>query len=154
MSKLLAEILKQKRERQAAEQVEHELRLQAWIANCESLMAKITEWLEPLVNENYLEIRSELRPIWEEQFGEYEIPALRLVFSTRQILVLRPIGHFVIGTQGRVDITSVGITLAMLIHKGNAEWAFAKREQGHRRPITWPFNRATFEEFLVAFLEE
>ena len=153
MSKRLEEILKQRYKRQAAELIEDVLR-QAWIVNCENLMSKITEWLEPLENKNYLEIQLETIPIWEEQFGEYEAPALRLVFFTRQILALRPIGHFVIGTQGRVDITSAGTPLAMLIHKGNDKWEFAERKGRYGETRTWPFNRETFEDFLVDFLEE
>ena len=154
MSRLLEEILERKREEQVASEFEHTSVRQEWISNCEKLMSRITEWLKPLEDENYLEIQLEYIPIREALIGDYEAPALQLVFLDSLILNLKPVGHFIIGSQGRVDVASGGTRLAMLIHKGNDKWDFARREERYGKPRTWPFNRSTFEEFLVDFLEE
>lgn len=154
MSKLLEEILERKRKQQAESEFEHVAVRQEWISNCEKLMSRITEWLKPLEGENYLEIQLEYVPIREALIGDYEAPALQLVFLDSLILNLKPVGHFIIGSQGRVDMTSGVTQLAMLIHRGNDEWEFAKREGMYGKPRTWPFNRSTFEEFLADFLED
>ncbi len=154
MSRLLEEILERKRKRLTAEYLIERKLCQKWISNCQNLMSRITEWLEHLEDANYLEIELENIPIWEDQFGEYEVPALRLVFLKRQILSIKPIGYFVIGSRGRVDITAGITSLAMLIHRGDDEWEFAKRMGRYGELRTWAFNQEAFEEFLIAFLEE
>lgn len=153
MSTRLEEVLEQKRKRLKAKYIERAL-CQKWTAHCETLLLEISEWLQPLEDENYLEIQWETVSIWEDQFGEYEVSALRLVFLERQILSIRPVGYFVIGARGRVDMTAGSTPLAMLLRNGNDEWEFARREGRYGKPVRWPFNKVTFEEFLVAFLEE
>ncbi len=70
---------------------------QEWIANCEKLMSRITEWLQPLEDKNWLEIQSGNIPIREDQLGDYEARFLRLIFLDSQILTFRPVGRFIIG---------------------------------------------------------
>ena len=154
MAKLLEDILKQKQEQQKASEFEHVAVRQEWIANCEKLMSKIAEWLQPLKDKNWLEIQSENIPIREDQLGDYEAQSLRLVFLDSQILTFRPVGRFIIGTQGRVDVVSGSTLLAMLLHSGNDEWDFARREGRYGKPVRWEFNRSTLEKFLIKFLEE
>ena len=155
MSTRLEEVLAQKRKRLKAKYLRERALCQKWIAHCKTLLLRINEWLQPLEAEGYLEIQWETISIWEDQFGEYEVPALRLVFFDRQILAIRPVAYLVIGSRGRVDITAGNTPLAMLLHSGNGEWAFARREGRYGKPVRrWSFNKVTFEEFLVAFLEE
>ena len=154
MAKLLEEILKQKRAQQEASEFANIAVRQEWIANCENLMSRITEWLQPLEDKNWLEIQSGDIPIREDQLGDYETRSLRLVFLDSQILTFRPVGRFIIGARGRVDVVSGSTLLAMLLHRGNDEWDFARREGRYGKPVRWAFNRSTLEEFLVEFLEE
>ena len=155
MAKLLEEILKQKQEQQKASEFERVEVRQEWIANCEKLMSRITEWLQPLKDKNWLEIQSENIPIREDQLGDYEALSLRLIFLDSQILTFRPVGRFILGAQGRVDVVSGSTLLVMLVHKGNDEWDFAKREGRYEKPVRrWEFNKSALEEFLAEFLEE
>lgn len=154
MAKLLEDILKQKQEQQEASEFEHVAVRQEWISNCEELMSRITGWLQPLKDKNWLEIRSENIPIREDQLGDYEARSLRLIFLDSQILTFRPVGRFIIGAQGRVDVVSGSTLLAMLLHSGNDEWDFARREGRYGKPVRWEFNKSTLEEFLAKFLEE
>ena len=158
MAKLLEDILKQKQEQQEASEFEHVAVRQEWIANCEKLMSKIAEWLQPLKDKNWLEIQSENIPIREDQLGDYEARSLRLVFLDSQILTFRPVGRFIIGAQGRVNVVSGSTLLVMLLHSGNDEWDFARRErryEKHEKPVRrWKFNKSALEEFLAEFLEE
>ena len=154
MTKLLEEILKQKRAQQEASEFARIAVRQKWISNCENLMSRITEWLQPLEDKNWLEIQSEDILIREDQLGDYETRSLRLVFLDSQILTFRPVGRFIIGARGRVDVVSGSTLLAMLLHRENDEWDFARREGRYGKPVRWAFNRSTLEEFLVEFLEE
>lgn len=154
MAKLLEEILKQKRAQQEASEFAHIAVRQEWISNCENLMSRITEWLQPLEDKNWLAIQSEDILIREDQLGDYATRSLRLTFLDSQILTFRPVGRRIIGAQGRVDVVSGSTLLAMLLHKENDEWDFARREGRYGKPVRWAFNRSTLEEFLVKFLEE
>jgi len=155
MAKQLEEILKQKQEQQKALEFKLVEVRQEWIANCEKLMSRITEWLQPLEDKNWLEIQSGKIPIREDQLGDYEARSLRLVFLDSQILTFRPVGRFILGAQGRVDVVSGSTLLVMLVHKGNDEWDFAKREGRYEKPVRrWEFNKSALEEFLAEFLEE
>ena len=154
MAKLLEEILKQKQEQQEASEFKRVEVRQEWISNCEKLMSRITEWLQPFEDKNWLEIQSENIPIREDQLGDYEARSLRLIFLDSQILTFRPVGRFIIGAQGRVDVVSGGTLLVMLLHTENDEWEFARREGRYGKPVRWKFNRSTLEEFLAGFLEE
>ena len=161
MAKQLEEILKQKQKQQKASEFKHVEVRQEWIANCEKLMSKITEWLQPLEDKDWLEIQSKNIPIREDQLGDYEARSLRLIFLDSKILTFRPVGRFIIRAQGRVDVVSgsSGSTLlVMLLHKGNDKWEFARRErryEKHEKPVRrWKFNKSALEEFLAEFLEE
>ena len=157
MAKQLEEILKQKQKQQKASEFKHVEVRQEWIANCEKLMSKIAEWLQPLEDKDWLEIQSENVPIREDQLGDYEALSLRLIFLDSKILTFRPVGRFIIRAQGRVDVVSgsSGSTfLVMLLHKGNDKWDFAKREGRYGKPTRWEFNKSALEEFLAEFLEE
>lgn len=154
MTKRLEEILKQKQEQLKASEFEHVAVRQEWISNCEKLMSRITEWLEPFKDKNWLEIQAENIPIREDLLGDYEARSLRLVFLDSQILTFKPVGRFIIGAQGRVDVVSGSTSLAMLLHKGDDKWEFAKREGSYGKPVRWAFNENTLEEFLVEFLEQ
>ncbi len=154
MSTRLEEILEQKRKQQEKSEINLEVVRQEWISNCLRLVSRVTEWLKPLEDQNYIEIRPETIPIREEQLGDYEVSALRIVFVKSQVLTIRPVGHFILDAQGRVDIGSGSTVLVMLIHRGNDKWEFVKREGRYGKSRTWPFNRDTFEEFLAEFLED
>ena len=158
MAKQLEVILKQKLEQQKASEFKRAEVRQEWISNCEKLMSKIAEWLQPLKDKNWLEIQSEDIPIREDQLGDYEARSLRLIFLDSQILTFRPVGRFIIGAQGRVDVVSGSTLLVMLLHIGNDEWEFARRErryEKHEKPVRrWKFNKSALEEFLAEFLEE
>ena len=97
MAKLLEEILKQKRARQEASEFAHIAVRQEWISNCENLMSRITEWLQPLQDKNWLAIQSEDILIREDQLGDYETRSLQLTFLGSQILTFRPVGRFIYG---------------------------------------------------------
>ena len=154
MAKLLEELLKQKRAQQEASEFASIAVRQEWISNCENLMSRITEWLQPLEVKNWLEIQSEDILIREDQLGDYATRSLRLIFLDSQILTFKPVGRFIIGAQGRVDVVSGSTLLAMLLYRENDEWEFARREGRYGKPVRWAFNRSTLEEFLVGFLEE
>ena len=149
----LEEVLKKKRQQQEAAEIDHDAVRQEWIASCKALISTILEWLQPLENQALLQVEQETIPIYEDQLGQYQAPVLKLVFLKSQVLTLRPVGRFVLGAEGRVDLISGSTPLAMLILNGTDHWGFARREARYERPHRWEFNRRTFEELLVDFLE-
>ena len=154
MGARLEEVLRKKRQKQEAAEIDHVAVRQEWIANCEALMSTILEWLEPLENQAFLHVEKQAVPIHEDQLGEYQAPALRLVFLKSQVLTIRPVGRFVLGAKGRVDLVAGGAPLAMLILNEMDNWEFAKRKARYEKPHRWAFSRETFEKLLVEFLEE
>ena len=149
----LEEVLKKKRQQQEAAEIDHDAVRQEWIASCEALISTILEWLQPLESQALLQVEQETIPIYEDQLGQYQVPGLKVVFLKSQVLTLRPVGRFVLGAEGRVDLISGSTPLAMLILNGTDDWEFARREARYERPHRWEFNRRTFEELLVDFLE-
>ena len=117
-------------------------------------MAKITEWLTPLQIQQLLDTRSEKIVIFEEQLGEYEVDALRIIFLESDVLKIKPTARFIIGAKGRIDILAGGTSLTMLLATESGDWLFAKRNVQLGKFETWPFNKDTFDEFLSQFLEE
>ena len=150
----LEEVLKKKREKQEAAEIDYDAVRQEWIASCKALNSTILEWLQPLENQALLQMeQQETTPISETQLGQYQAPSLKLAFLKSQVLTLRPVGRFVLGAEGRVDLVSASTPLAMLLLNGTNHWEFARREARFERPHRWDFNRRTFEELLVDFLE-
>ena len=150
----LEEVLKKRRQQQEAAEIDHDAVRQEWISSCKALVSTVLEWLKPLEDQALLQVEQETIPIYEEQLGQYQAPALKLIFLKSQVLSLRPVGRFVLGARGRVDLISGGTPLAMLILNGTDDWEFARREARYERPHRWEFNRKSFEELLVDFLEE
>ena len=149
----LEEVLKKRQRQQEASEIDHDAVRQEWISSCNGLTSTILEWLRPLEDQALLQIEKGTIPIYEEQLGEYQAPALKLVFLRSQVLTLRPVGRFVLGARGRVDLVSGSTSLAMLVLNGTDHWEFAKREARYEKPRRWDFNRRNFEELLVDFLE-
>ena len=149
----LEEVLKKRRQQQEAAEIDHDAVRQEWISSCNALISTILEWLRPLEDQALLQIEEETILIYEEQLGEYQAPALRLVFLRSQVLTLRPVGRFVVGAKGRVDLVSGNTFLAMLVLNGTDHWEFAKREVRYEKPRRWDFNKRNLEELLVDFLE-
>ena len=154
MSKRLEEILRAKQRKQRESQIDHEKVREEWVSQCATLMAKITDWLAPLQMQKLLDTRSEKIVIFEEQIGEYEIDALRIVFVDSVILKIKPTARFIIGARGRIDVLTGGTSLIMLLATESGDWLFAKRNVQYGKFETWPFNKDTFDEFLSQFLEE
>jgi hypothetical protein len=153
MSTRLEKILKEKRKQQEASIVDHQQIREAWTTDCSNLMTTISNWLGPLQDQKLLEIKSEKIPIFEDQLGEYEVVSLQIVFLRSEVVKIRPVARFIIGAKGRIDISTGGTLLVMMLAKPPGEWVFAKRNIQLGQFETWPFNRDTFDEFLSQFLE-
>ena len=149
----LEEVLRKKRQKQEAAEIDHDAVRQEWISNCQELTSTILEWLEPLQNQALVHVEQQEVEIYEDALGEYQAPALRLVFLKSRIITLRPVGRFVLGAKGRVDLISGGTPIAMLILNETDNWEFARRETKFETPHKWTFSRETFEKLLVEFLD-
>jgi len=153
MSKRLEDILEEKLLQQERAEIDRPKILEEWKSAVSSLLETTRSWLSPLESKGYLELATEQIPIREEQLGDYEIDTLRVIFVTGRNLLFKPVGRFVLGAEGRVDIVSGGESLVMLMYKGRREWQFARRESRYSTPRTWAFTEGTLEELLAEFVE-
>jgi hypothetical protein len=149
----LEDILAKKRKRQERAKVSYAAERETWVNRCADLMTQIYDWLKPLEERKYLQVHRRKRQIREDQFGEYEVDGLLIVFVDGQTVDIQPIGRYIVGAEGRVDLQA-GTTTVMIVHKGNGQWEFAKRAGRYGPPKTWPFNQSTLEEQLADLVEE
>lgn len=93
-------------------------RRSAWIAQVESLIDRIKQWLTPLRNEKLLDWVEGKTTLEEAFIGRYEVPWLEILIG-RQRARLIPKGSLVVGSFGRVDLEgSMGKLLLILSDTG------------------------------------
>lgn len=153
MSGRLEELLAKKRERQERSDVDRVAEREMWVNHVSDLMTQISGWLKPLGERKYLQVHRRERIIREDQLGDYSIDGLHIEFVDGQSIDVQPIGRFIVGGEGRVDLQA-GTRTVMIVHTGNGKWQFAERTSRYGPPKTWAFNQATFEELLANIIEE
>ncbi len=97
---------------------------QEWLRDLDNLMDTLEGWLKPGVEKGVFRVSREQETLAEEDWGEYETPALRIRTFASTIRVrprgLRILGAItdsnerVVGARGRVDIT-LGPARVMLL---------------------------------------
>jgi len=77
-----------------------ETTLEQWLLQIESLYAQIEEWAP---KRGWATLRDE-RSYSERRLGEYRAPVL-LVHAPQGRVLLEPISPFIVGAQGRIDVS-------------------------------------------------
>ena len=75
-----------------------------WLEALESLYAKICEWLSDIGEVGLISMKSRVTPIRERYLGEYGAPHVDLVMPSGEEVEFIPVGTFVLGADGRVDV--------------------------------------------------
>ncbi len=92
-----------------------------WQNSVNALYKNIIEWVAPF-NEN---IKPEIinYSITEEISGQYEIPILAIKPNIGKSITFRPIGTFVIGAEGRIDvnISNFGKSIMLVLHREDSK---------------------------------
>ncbi len=99
--------------RQTSDQEE----LKQWLTYLDQLYADIGSHLEPYIQIGQIKFELGTVRLFEEQVGFYEAPSLLLRVG-RTIIQFEPVGTFLIGTKGRVEVTGpAGSATLILVSK-------------------------------------
>jgi len=147
----LEEFLRSKAEPHARPQVQPEIdwegRKKQWLKNIADLHALIRKWLAPLQREGVLSLQTKRIKLQEEQVGSYEADAL-WIFVGKHEVALVPMGTFIVGAQGRIDIRST--TAARTIIFNDGKWSLIERTPKLK---FLPFNESSFRDALSEVME-
>jgi hypothetical protein len=71
-------------------------------------------WMKDYISKGMVQVASKTKTIHEEFSGEYEVPALDIIFAGKTVR-LDPIGTMLIGAKGRVDLIGKNGTVALIL---------------------------------------
>lgn len=99
-------------EEQAAKEKQAEVEVAAvvryrgewWPRRVHELLEEIAGWIKPLLDGGTLVFEKRKIPLYEEALGSYEIESAKVRLGTKTLSIV-PVGTFVIGAFGRVDVT-------------------------------------------------
>lgn len=74
-----------------------------WLSHLEDLHVKAISWLKPYVQNHGVHIDKKMVELFEEQLGNYQAPVMTVKIG-KNLVELEPMGTFLIGARGRVDI--------------------------------------------------
>ena len=92
-----------------------------WLAELSALMRTVREWLRPAISEGLAAVEPTTVRMSEPQLGEYEAPALKILFPGARVVWLRPAGVLSVGAKGWVDVTC-NAARAMLVLNRAGVW--------------------------------
>jgi hypothetical protein len=158
------EFVKRQQPLSEAERFDWIKRRDEWLGDLKTLYSKIEAFLKEYVDNGSISLDYKEHRIIEENIGAYE-SRLMIVRIGRQEITLRPIGTFLIGSRGRVDVEgSAGRAKLALVDKDAASMRSANKVRilgpGEPRPpaeeapkhIEWTWKIVTPPP-AVAFLE-
>ncbi len=99
-----------------------------WQEDLNLFFSNMKAWLKPLIDKNLIKLVEEKKTIDNESFGPY-MATFFSIFSLRQTVLIQPIGRFILGAKGRVDIKSSKKTVMVVLHDDG--WKIVqKKERG------------------------
>jgi hypothetical protein len=107
-----------------------------WISDVTKLLSQIRKWCE---REDW-EVTQPEKQVTEELLGTYTVPLLR-IRAPGGFLYVEPVARYVIGAEGRIDITSSLTMNRMLLVRQDGRWTL-KTDSGVNWPEQW--NRNAF----------
>ena len=88
-----------------------------WLGNLQQLYDRIAEYLDEYIKSGAIKLRESTIELNEENIGVYTAKRLVVVIGAQEIL-LTPVGTFLIGSRGRVDVEgNTGNSRLVLINK-------------------------------------
>ena len=114
------EFVKRQQPLSEAEKVDWNKRRDEWLGYLNALYSKIEAFLKEYVDNGSISLDYKAHRIIEENIGAYESRVM-IIHIGRQEITLRPIGTFLIGSRGRVDVEgSAGRAKLALVDKNAA----------------------------------
>ncbi|WP_183256365.1 hypothetical protein [Anoxybacteroides tepidamans] len=99
----LEQFLKWKKEEAERNQIDREQIKKQWLNEIESFYKQIKSFLAPLQEKQLLSLNWEEIKIQEENLGEYTTKKLHINFPDQKVVV-EPVGKYIIGANGRIDM--------------------------------------------------
>lgn len=96
-----------------------------WIGNINKIFGKIKIWITPLIVKNLVSIKENKNIHIEEISGSYDAPVLS-IHGKNWTMHLKPVGRYVVGAQGRIDIACGPKSAMLLLHKDG--WKLAEKK--------------------------
>ncbi len=109
----LEKILEKEKENKEKNKIDLEKMRDEWVIEVNDLFSNIKTWLNPLFKKGLLRIVADQKSLFEEAVGSYTVPLMEIYFLNHSITI-RPIGTFVVGAKGRVDIISYNKTVSII----------------------------------------
>lgn len=131
MYKKFDEFLDRQRVQSGLPTMDLEERKNQWLADLDRLYRTIDSFLRPYIQDHRLVALSFHSAITEEQLGKYNVETMRIGLQGdgNAQAELVPVGTFVIGARGRVDLVGpTGKTVKLLLVNKNETRAGAKRQ--------------------------
>lgn len=124
---LFEELRRQKAHQDAA--VDWKAVLADWGRQLQALMTTLAGWLGPAAREGLLILEHLQVPVSEQDVGQYDAPALRIMAPSGRRVDIYPHARRVFGAMGRVDILS-GPERVTLLQTAPNVWKVAVRTPG------------------------
>ncbi len=128
------EFVKRQQPLSEVERVDWDKRREEYLAHVNSLYEKVTGFLREYVDQGSIRLSFEEAQLNEENIGRYTARKMIIHIGRREI-ALRPIGTFLIGSSGRVDVEgSAGRAKLALVDKDADSMRSAMRIIGPGEP--------------------
>lgn len=92
---------------------------QRWLDNLRELGGMVHEWLAEYATDGDIEVQTQEILLSEDQVGRYKAPQVKIRVGS-QLVKLRPIGTFLIGAYGRVDMEGPRGVCRLILVPANA----------------------------------
>ncbi|AMR26489.1 hypothetical protein A0257_04795 [Hymenobacter psoromatis] len=94
--------------------------LDFWLSQLEVLYSNVQGWLEDYILEKQIAVSFKTDFLQEDVLGIYAVRQLA-IYIKEQVIKLEPIGTYLVGTKGRVDITGPTGTVRLLLVQKDAQ---------------------------------
>jgi hypothetical protein len=119
-----------------------------WVEDVSKLIAQIRGWLKGMGTQGLLTHKRADKELSEELLGEYRCPGLEIRTVDRQTIRIEPQARFVVGANGRVDMTNGRLTV-LLLRERSGEWSIAESRPAVKRV---PLDEASFFKALHSLI--
>jgi len=135
--KALEEIIKKKHKEQASDLADFAERKKLWLKSVDKFYQKVIKWLKPYSEKGLLKIDYKKIIKNEQYIGEYEIEEMILAISN-EIVKFDPIGTFIIGAHGRIDMIGNGTIRFVLVDSESEHSQFRKgKDSPGKKEFEW-----------------
>ncbi len=99
-----------------------------WLKSLFELFEEIKIWLLPLINKKLVSLKENVIDLTEELTGSYKAPMLE-IHGQKWTIILKPVGRYIIGARGRIDILCGPKGVMLILHKDG--WKLSvKKDRG------------------------